>query len=215
MGERQEQQQTRMVLENHLVQRKAAGARDRHEIAMRQLGTLLCPRGTGRVHDGGQIVGTHRLDTRIQLFVGHGDAQSLQCAHGIGVEHQNMLQRRAVVDHGIETVEALAIVRDGQLHVGIVENAFGLRRGIGVVDRHIDRSDCGQREVEHTPLVAGGGEDGDGVTLGDAERDEAFGGGDHVFVEFAGCHLGPLSGGGFALRDHGVLAGARDALGEQ
>ena len=91
-----------------------------------------------------------------------------------------MLQRRAVVDHGIETVEALAIVRDGQLHVGIVENAFG-----------------------------------HGVTLGDAERDEAFGGGDHVFVEFAGCHLGPLSGGGFALRDHGVLAGARDALGEQ
>ena len=204
-----------MVFKNHLVQRKAAGARDRHEIAMRQLGTLRCPRGTGGVHDGGQIVGTNRLDTRIQLLVGHGDAQALQCAHGIGVEHQNMLQRRAVVDDGVETVEALAIVRDGQLHVGIVENTLGLRRGIGVVDRHIDRADRGQREIKHAPLVTGGGEEGDGVALGDAERDQAFGRGEHVLVEFAGRHLGPLARSGFAFRDHGVFAGALDAFGKQ
>ena len=144
-----------MVFKNHLVQRKAAGTRDRHEIAMRQLGTLRCPRGTGRVHDGGQIVGTHRRDTLVQLFVGHGDAQSLQRAHGIGVEHQNMLQRRAAANHGIKTVEAFAIVGDGELHVGIVENAFGLRRGIGVIDRHIDRADCGQCETQARPTRNG------------------------------------------------------------
>mgnify|MGYP000161110781 CR=1 FL=1 len=97
-----------------------------------------------------------------------------------------MLERRAAVDYGVETVEALAIVGDGQFHIRIVEDALGLRCGISVVDRHIDRADCGQCEVEHTPLVAGGGEDGDGVALGDAERDKTFGGGDHILVKFAG-----------------------------
>ena len=90
-----------------------------------------------------------------------------------------------------------------------------MRCGISVVDRHIDRADCGQCEVEHTPLVAGGGEDGDGVALGDAERDKTFGGGDHILVKFAGSDLHPLAGGGFAFRDHGILASARDASGKQ
>ena len=157
----------------------------------------------------------HRIDARFQLLVGHGDAQAFQRAHGVGIEHQNVLERRAAVDYGVETVEALAIVGDGQFHIRIVEDALGLRCGISVVDRHIDRADCGQCEVEHTPLVAGGGEDGDGVAFGDAERDETFGGGDHILVKFAGSDLHPLAGGGFAFRDHGILASARDASGKQ
>ena len=56
------------------------------------------------------------------------------------------------------------------------------------------------------------------VTEGDkteAERDQAFGRGEHVLVEFAGRHLGPLARSGFAFRDHGVFAGALDAFGKQ
>lgn len=98
--------------------------------------------------------------------------------HGVGIEHQNVLERRAAVDYGVETVEALAIVGDGQFHIRIVEDTLGLRRGISVVDRHVHRADGGQCEVEHAPLVAGGGEDGDGIALVDAECDEAFCGGE-------------------------------------
>lgn len=163
-----------MIFENDLMQRQTACARDRYEIAVRKLGTLWSSRRTGRVHDGGQIVCMHRIDARFQLLVGHGDAQAFQRAHGVGIEHQNVLERRAAVDYGVETVEALAIVGDGQFHIRIVEDALGLRRGIGVVDRHVHRADGGQCEVEHAPLVAGGGENGDGIALVDAECDEAF-----------------------------------------
>ena len=204
-----------MIFENDLMQRQTACARDRYEIAVRKLGTLWSSRRTRRVHDGGQIVCMHRIDARFQLLVGHGDAQTFQRAHGVGVEHQNVLERRAAVDYGVETVEALAIVGDGQFHIRIVENAFGLRRGIGVVDRHVHRADCGQREVEHTPFVTGGGENGDGIALVDAECDEAFRCGDHVIVEFAGGHLDPFARTGFTFRDDGAFSGAFDAFGEQ
>ena len=215
VGERQEEKQSRMIFENDLMQRQTACARDRYEIAVRKLGTLWSSRRTGRVHDGGQIVCMHRIDARFQLLVGHGDAQAFQRAHGVGIEHQNVLERRAAVDYGVETVEALAIVGDGQFHIRIVEDTLGLRRGISVVDRHVHRADGGQCEVEHAPLVAGGGEDGDGIALVDAECDEAFCGGEHGIVEFAGSDLRPLAGGGFVFRDHGIFASARYASSKQ
>ena len=212
---RQEQQQTRLIVKNYLMQCDAACARDTHKITVRKFGALWSSRRTRRVHDGGQIVCMHRIDARFQLLVGHGDAQTFQRAHGVGVEHENVLQVRAVVDHGIQAVETFAIIGDGELHAGIVENAFGLRRGIGVVDRHVHRADCGQREVEHTPFVTGGGENGDGIALVDAECDEAFRCGDHVIVEFAGGHLDPFARTGFTFRDDGAFSGAFDAFGEQ
>ena len=182
---------------------------------MRQLRTFRRARGAGRVHDRGQVVRAHRRDSRLQLLVGHAHTQTFERAERVAVEHEDALQRRAVVDHRVQTVVALAIVRDGELDRGIVDDAFGLRGGIRVVDRHVHRADRGQREVEYAPFPAGGGEDGDRVALADAEGDEAFGGGQHHAVEFAGGDLFPAAGSGFARGDDGVLAGAFDALGEQ
>ena len=182
---------------------------------MRQLRALRRARGPGRVHDGGQIVRVHRRDPRLQLLVRNGDAHAFERAERVAVEHEDALQRRAVVDHRVQAVVALAVVRDGELDRGIVDDAFGLRGGIRVVDRHVHRADRGQCEVEHAPFPAGGGEDGDRVALADAEGDEAFGGGQHHAVEFAGGDLFPAAGTGFARGDDRVLAGAFDALGEQ
>ena len=152
---------------------------------------------------------------RLQLLVRNGDAQAFERAERVAVEHEDALQRRAVVDHRVQAVVALAVVRDGELDRGIVDDAFGLRGGVRVIDRHVHRADRGQCEVEHTPFPAGGGEDGDRVALVDAEGDEAFGGGQHHAVEFAGGDLFPAAGAGFARGDDRVLAGAFDALGEQ
>ena len=58
-------------------------------------------------------------------------------------------------------------------------------------------------------------ENGDGIALVDAECDEAFCGGEHGIVEFAGSDLRPLAGGGFAFRDHGIFASARYASSKQ
>ena len=170
---------------------------------------------TRRVHDGGQIVRADRRDPRLQLLVRNGDARPSSAPSGVAVEHEDALQRRAVVDHRVQAVVALAVVRDGELDRGIVDDAFGLRGGVRVIDRHVHRADRGQCEVEHTPFPAGGGEDGDRVPLADAEGDEALGGGQHHAVEFAGGDLLPAAGAGFARGDDRVLAGAFDALGEQ
>ncbi len=151
----------------------------------------------------------------MQFLVGNGDAQSLQRAHRVGIKHQDVLQRRAVVENGIEAVEALAVVGDGELHRGIIEDAFGLRCGVGVVDRHAYRADRRQREIEHAPFVTGRREDGHRVAFADAEGDQSLGGGDHIPVKFAGGDVGPLAGRGLAFRDHGVFAGAFEAFGEQ
>ena len=96
--QRQEQQQARMVVSDHLMQGHACGTRDRNEIAMREFRALRSSGGTGRVYDGRQIVGLHRTHARGKLFIGYGHAHAFQRAHGIGIKHENMLQRRAVVD---------------------------------------------------------------------------------------------------------------------
>ena len=182
---------------------------------MRQLRALRRARGSGRVHDRGQVVRAHRRDSRLQLLIGHAHAQAFERAERVAVEHEDALQRRAVVDHRVQAVVALAVVGDGELDRGVVDDAFGLRGGIRVIDRHVHRADRGQREVEHAPLPAGGGEDGDRVPLPDTEGDEALGGGQHHAMEFAGGDLLPTAGTGFARGDDRVLAGAFDALGEQ
>ena len=211
---RQEQQQTWMVVGDHLMQGEACRARDGNEVAVGKLDALRRTRGTGRVHDGGQIVGGHRVDALGQLLVGNRDAHAFQCAHRIRFEHEDMLQARAVVDYRIKTVEAFSIVGDGEFYGGIIDDAFGLRRGIRVVDRYAHGSDRGQGEVEHAPLVAGGREDGDRVPFADSERDQALGRGDHGLMEFAGGDVGPPSRSGLACRDDGVFAGTFDAFGE-
>ena len=113
-------------------------------------------------------------DARLQLLVGDRHAQSLQSAQRVAVHHEDALQAGASVVDRIETVIAFAVIGDGELHAGVVDDALRLCRGIGVVDRHVHRADRGEREIQHAPLEAGGGEQRHRVSLADAERDEPF-----------------------------------------
>ena len=97
-------------------------------------------------------------DARLQLLVGDRHAQSLQSAQRVAVHHEDALQAGASVVDRIETVIAFAVIGDGELHAGVVDDALRLCRGIGVVDWHVHRADRGEREIQHAPLEAGGGE---------------------------------------------------------
>ncbi len=118
------------------------------------------------------IVRAHRRDPRLQLLVRDGHAQAFERAERVAVEHEDALQRRAVVDHRVQAVVALAVVRDGELDRGIVDDAFGLRGGVRVIDRHVHRADRGQCEVEHTVVALAVVRDGE---LDRGIVDDAFG----------------------------------------
>ena len=176
VGQRQEEQQAWMVVKHHFMKRLRSGDGDGHEVLMGQFGTLRVAGGARGVDDGGQIVGAHGGHALVQFLVRNSHAQTFERAQCVALEHENLLQGRAVVLDRVEPVEALAVVGKSQLDRRIVHDALGLRGGVGVVDRHAYRAHRGQREVEDAPFETGGGEDGYRVALGDAERDQAFGG---------------------------------------
>ncbi len=120
-----------------------------------------------------------------------------------------------MVEHRIQAVEALLIVGNRQFHVRIVENAFGLRRGIGVVNRHGHRTDCSEGEIKQTPFDARGGEDRHGIALLDAECNQTLGDGTNAVIELPGSELAPRAVGLLVLGERGVLAGTCNAVGEQ
>ena len=89
--QRQEQQQTWMIVEDYLVQRLAGGDRDAHEVAVRELNAFWQAGGAGGVHDGRQIVYMHRGDTFGKLLVGHRHAEPFQRAQRVAVDHEDLL----------------------------------------------------------------------------------------------------------------------------
>ena len=204
-----------MIVEDYLVQCFACGNRDADEVAVRELNAFWQAGGAGGVHDGRQIVYMHRGDTFGKLLVGHRHAKSFQCAQGVAVDHEDLTQALAVVLDGIEAVITFAVVGDGKFDRGIVHDALGLGGGIGVVDRHVHRADGGQCEIEDAPFEAGGGEQRHRVAFGDAQRDQAFRGGDDGCMEFAGGDVLPAAGTELLRRDHRVRAGAFDTPGEE
>ena len=157
----------------------------------------------------------HRTDPLVELLVGDHDAEPLKRVDGVRVEHEDALKRMAGVEHGVEPVEAFLIVGDRQFDRRIIEDALGLCRGIGVVDRHGHRADGGKREVKQSPFDACGGEDAYGVSLVDAELDEAFGDRAHVVVELHGGHRAPRPVGLLVLCERRVFRAVGDARGEQ
>ena len=204
-----------MVVAQHLAEALVSGSNHRQEIAVRKLHAFRGAGRAGRIHDSGEVVGMGVGDARLQLLVGDRHAQSLQSAQRVAVHHEDALQAGASVVDRIETVIAFAVIGDGELHAGVVDDALRLCRGIGVVDRHVHRADRGEREIQHAPLEAGGGEQRHRVSLADADRDEPLRCGEHQTVELAGGDARPRARAGLARRDGGRIAGAGDAFGEQ
>ena len=215
VGQRQEEQQSRVIVENHLMQRLRGGDGNGHEVLVGQLRTLRVAGGARGIHDGGQVIGAYGGHVLVQLFVGDSHAEAFQSTQCVAVNHKNLLQRGAVVLDRIEPVIAFAVVGKGQLDRGIVHDALGLRGGVSVVNRHAHRAHCSQREVEDAPFKAGGGEDSDRVTFGDAQSDETLGGRDHTLVEFAGGDVLPTPRADFLGCDYRVGTGAGQSVGEQ
>lgn len=141
---------------------------------MGQFDALGCPRGPGGVHDRGQIIGPSRADAFGQVAVADGHAKAFEDAERIGIEHERAGEAGAVVGDAGDAVVALAVVDEHELDLGVVDDALGLGGGVGVVNRHGDGTDGRQGEVEHTPFVARGGEDRDGVAAGDPQGHEAL-----------------------------------------
>ena len=81
------------------------------------------------------------------------------------------------------------------------EDVLDLGGGIGLVDRDGDRADGQEREVQEEPLVRGGGEDRDRLTLLDSEADEATGGVVDLALELAGGQGARGAHGGALLED--------------
>ena len=214
VGQRQEEQQARMVVKHHFMQRLRGGDGDGHEVLVGQFGTLRVAGGARGVHDGGQVARAHGGHALVQFLVRNSHAQTFERAQRVALDHENLLQGRTVVLDRVEPVEALAVVGKGQLDRRIVHDALGLRGGVGVVDRHAYRAHCGQCEIENAPFETGGGKDGHRVALGDAERDQALGGRDHALVEFAGGDVLPAAGADFLGGDYRVRAGAGKAIGK-
>ena len=54
--------------------------------------------------------------------------------------------------------------REDAGHVGVGEDVLDLGCGVGLIDRHSDRADRKEGEIEEEPFVRGWGQDCDRVT---------------------------------------------------
>lgn len=139
------------------MQGHACGTRDRNEIAMR------VPRPERPVEKAGRIRWSpdHRPSPHpcARKAIGYGHAHAFQRAYGIGIKHENVLQRRAwsMTESSRRSnrsrLSAMASFTSESLRMRSACAANRYR------DRYADGADGGKRKIEHAPFVTGGGED--------------------------------------------------------
>ena len=196
MGKWQEQQQSRglgATSAAHDGQHVVAVLDDGEEVAAGEHDALGLAGGSGRVDDGGDVIGVHRADGFVQRGVIDGVAEVLDRFDSTCEEVEHIPQPRLVfLAHGFQRMGSF--IAHAERHGGIHGACEGrcLGWGIGFVDGHADRADRIAGVIHEAPFVAGGRVDDDAVALAHAQPQEAFGDGAHGFVHLAGGDVLPL-----------------------
>jgi len=188
-----------------------------HEVPVSDQHTLGGPGGTGRVDDGGDVVGTGHRTTLRDDGVGHlgtpGDERGeVRARSGVhGPDRQGA--HAALGAGGAQEVGVRLLARHREDRLAVRDDRGRLGHGRRGVERHHHGAGVRAREVRDRPLVPGGGHDGDGVARLHPGGNHPLGNGDDRVLELARRHVAPGAAVG-QLEGHVVRRGSR-AAGEQ
>ena len=171
MGDRQEEQGTRLRVVNEEGQEVVRLQHRRDEIAVREHDALGHAGRAGGVDDRRLVAQLDGVGALAHLLNAHALCGTGQDALGAAVQGEDMAH--AVGTHGLDQLGLLRGGRDDDAHVGVGQDVRDLRGRVRLVDRHGDGT-AGQRgHVDERPLVGGGGQDCQVVAGFEPDADEA------------------------------------------
>ena len=154
-------------------------------IPMGQDTALRATSGARGIHQGGQVIGGGGLDAGVDLLGGHAAALELQGIDGRGVNFQHAAQLGGgalevglavfLQDQVFNQLGMLAGFRDGEHGARVLNNPAHLGGRRGRIDRHGGRTGGPDGKVQQGPLIAGGGNQRDAVSLLHTQGDESLG----------------------------------------
>ena len=193
MRQRQEQQQA-AGLEQHLVQHVVSRIHDVGEVPVREHGALRTPRGTGRVHDGGQIVGLDAGDGLVQLGIADRPAEIDDRVHAGRAEVEHVSEPFTTAAQILQDVCVRVVPGERDHRIDIIDDVLGLPGGIRLIDRHTDRADGRAGEIDDAPVVAGRRIDDDHAPRTHVQRHQSLGHGTHTLQHLRGGDIVPSTG---------------------
>ena len=115
---------------------------------MRKHGAFRLTCGTGREHDGEQVIGTHPANGRIKLVLAHRFAvidERFQCTV---LEVEYVAEAFDLLGDAFQSMGMVLVTAecDGRLHLR--DDRVGLLLRIGLIDRNTHRTNAGTCEIQ-------------------------------------------------------------------
>ena len=183
--QRQEQQQTIRLIE-HLIEDDVAVLHDMREVAVGQHGALRLAGRTGRIDDGGHVIGLHTGNGLVEFGVRDSGAEIGHGVQAVLLEVEHVAQPIRRLASLLQRQRMGIVAGEGDQGLRVLEDRRRLGRGIGLVDRNAHSADGGAGEIDDAPFIAGRRIDGDHHAGPGSQSDKALGHFTHAGEHFAG-----------------------------
>ena len=158
----QEEQEPGLGRVDDIAEHLARTFTGRNEVRVGESHALGVPGRAGRVDNGRDVGGGHGGTALLDVLDGHVGCGARDLTNGSLIEGVDGEGER-----GADRAHELGLLGGGREdagHVGVGEDVLDLGRGVGLIDRHGDRADREEGEIEEEPFVRGRGQDCDRVT---------------------------------------------------